>query len=38
VDFRAHTAYWWLIGSRFAFLIGIYGIQAFVLYYLRDVL
>jgi MFS family permease len=38
VDFRAHTAYWWLIGSRFAFLIGIYGIQAFVLYYPRDVL
>ncbi len=38
VDFRAHTAYWWLIATRFAFLIGIYGIQAFAQYYLRDVL
>ncbi|RPH60443.1 MAG: MFS transporter, partial [Chloroflexi bacterium] len=38
IDFSANTAYWWLIGQRFAFLLGIYGIQTFAQYYLRDVL
>ncbi|MCJ7622225.1 MAG: MFS transporter [Anaerolineaceae bacterium] len=38
IDFKANSAFWWLIGSRFAFLIGIYGIQTFTQYYLRDVL
>ena len=30
--------YAWLIASRFAFLIGVYDIQAFAQYYVRDVL
>ncbi|HUH97476.1 MAG TPA: MFS transporter [Anaerolineales bacterium] len=38
IDFRANTAYWWLIGQRFVFLLGVYGIQAFAQNYLRDVL
>jgi len=38
IDFRTHTAYWWLIGQRFVFLLGVYGIQAFAQNYLRDVL
>jgi MFS family permease len=38
LDFRANTAYWWLIAERFALLLGIYGIQQFALYYIRDVL
>jgi Na+/melibiose symporter-like transporter len=38
VDFRANTAYWWLIAQRALFLLGIYGVQAFAQYYLRDVL
>jgi MFS family permease len=38
VDFRTHSEYWWLIASRFAFLLGIYNIQAFAQYYVRDVL
>lgn len=38
VDFRANVSFWWLIGTRFAFLLGIYGIQSFTQYYLRDVL
>jgi MFS family permease len=37
IDFRANTAYWWLIGSRFAFLLGVTGIQAFAQYYISDV-
>lgn len=37
-EFRANTAYWWLIGQRFVFLLGVYGIQAFAQNYLRDVL
>jgi MFS family permease len=31
-------SYWWLIGSRFLFLLGIYDIQGFVNYYIRDVM
>jgi len=38
IDFRTHPAYWWLIGQRFVFLLGVYGIQAFAQNYLRDVL
>ncbi|RME86792.1 MAG: MFS transporter [Anaerolineae bacterium] len=38
IDLRASIAYWWLIGSRFLYLIGIYGVQAFAQYYLQDVL
>ncbi len=38
IDFRANTAYWGLIGQRFVFLLGVYGIQAFAQNYLRDVL
>lgn len=38
VDFRANASYWWLITQRGVFLLGIYGLQAFAQYYLRDVL
>jgi Na+/melibiose symporter-like transporter len=38
VDLRENTAYWWLIGQRLVFLLGIYAVQAFAQYYLRDVL
>lgn len=38
IDFRKHTAYWWLIAERALFLLGIYGVQAFAQYYLQDVL
>jgi len=38
VDFRANTAYWWVIAQRFVFLLGIYGVQAFAQNYLRDAL
>lgn len=38
VDWRAEPRYAWLIASRFAFLLGIYGIQAFAQYFVRDVL
>jgi len=38
IDFRANASYWWLIGQRFVFLLGVYGIQAFAQNYLRDVL
>ena len=38
VDFRENTSYWWLIGERGLFLLGIYGVQAFAQYYLQDVL
>jgi MFS family permease len=34
----AHQTYWRLIATRFVFLLGIYGIQTFALYYVRDVL
>jgi MFS family permease len=38
IDFKAHKSFWWLLLSRLAFLTGIYGIQSFFQYYLRDVL
>jgi MFS family permease len=37
-EFDQNRSYWWLIGSRFAFLLGIYGVQTFAQYYVRDVL
>jgi MFS family permease len=33
-----HPAYRWLIASRFIFLLGIYDIQVFAQYYIRDVI
>ena len=36
VDLAAHAGYWWLIGSRFLYLLGVYGIQQFAQYYLQD--
>ncbi len=36
LDVRGNTGYWWLIGSRFLYLIGIYGIQTFAQYFIRD--
>jgi MFS family permease len=38
VSIRTHTEYWWLIGERGLFLLGIYGLQAFGQYYVQDVL
>ena len=38
IDLGVHRAFAWLIASRFLFLIGIYGVQSFAQYYVRDVL
>ena len=38
LDLKANTPYWRLIWGRFLFLLGIYGVQAFAQYYVRDVL
>jgi len=38
IDLKANTSYFWLIVSRFIFLVGIYGIQTFAQYYIRDVM
>jgi len=38
VDWHVHNTYGWLIASRFFYLAGIYGIQTFAQYYVRDVL
>lgn len=38
VDFRENRAYWWLIAERGLFLLGFYGIQSFVQYYIKDVM
>ncbi len=37
IDLSRHAEYWWLIGQRGLFLLGIYGVQAFTEYYLQDV-
>jgi MFS family permease len=37
IDIKANTSYYWLILSRFLFLVGIYGVQTFAQYYIRDV-
>lgn len=34
LDFRRHHAFLWLIGSRFLFLMGIFGVGRFMLYFL----
>jgi MFS family permease len=33
-----NSNYWWLIGQRAAFLLGVYGLQAFGQYYIQDAL
>ena len=38
VDFRRYPDYAWLVGSRFLILLGIYAVQGFAQYYIRDVL
>lgn len=38
VDFSGNRNYFRLIASRFVFLIGIYGVQTFAQYYIRDVM
>jgi len=38
VDLRKNRSYWWVIGERGLFLLGIYGVQSFAQYYLQDVL
>lgn len=37
-DLRSHSSFAWLIASRLCYLAGIYGIQTFAQYYVRDVL
>jgi hypothetical protein len=36
VDLRAYPDYGWLIASRFLILTGVYAVQSFELYYIRD--
>lgn len=36
IDVRANTDYWRLVWSRFLFLVGVYGIQAFAQYFISD--
>jgi len=38
IDLKANTSYFWLIVSRFLFLVGIFGVQTFAQYYIRDVM
>jgi len=38
IDFTKNTSYWWLIAERGLFLLGIFGVQAFAQYYLKDVI
>ncbi|MCL4560393.1 MAG: MFS transporter [Chloroflexi bacterium] len=38
VDLKRHRAFAWLIVSRLIFLLGVFGIQAFAQYYIRDTL
>jgi MFS family permease len=38
IDLGAHADYAWLIASRLFYLVGIYGVQTFAQYYIRDVL
>ena len=38
IDLAGNRDYFRLIGSRFLFLIGIYGVQTFAQYYIRDVM
>ena len=36
VDIRGNKPYWWLLASRFFFLLGVYGLQSFAQYFIRD--
>jgi MFS family permease len=38
VDVRHHGSFWWTVAERGLFLLGAYGVQAFLQYYLQDVL
>jgi MFS family permease len=38
VDFKRNRSFWGVVAVRFMFLFGIYAIQAFAQYYIRDVL
>jgi MFS family permease len=38
LDYRRYPGYAWLIASRFLILLGIYAVQGFAQYYIRDVL
>ncbi len=38
IDLKANRSYVWMIAQRFLFLIGIFGVQTFAQYYIRDVL
>ncbi len=38
IKFKANPSFLWLIASRFLFLVGIYGIQTFAQYYIKDVM
>ena len=38
VDLRANRDFFWLIGSRLIFLFGVYGVQTFAQYFIRDVM
>lgn len=38
IDFNANENYVWLIASRFLFLGGVYGVQTFAQYYIKDVM
>ena len=38
LDMHNHAEFVWLIASRLFYLIGIYGVQSFAQYYIRDVL
>jgi MFS family permease len=38
LDVRGHTSFFWLIASRFVFLFGVYGVQTFAQYFIRDVM
>lgn len=38
INLKENTDFIWLIASRFIFLVGVYGIQTFAQYYIRDVM
>jgi MFS family permease len=38
LDIKNHKSFFWLILSRLVFLLGVYGIQTFAQYYIRDVM
>lgn len=38
IDLKGNRSFFWMIAQRFLFLIGIFGVQSFAQYYIRDVL